>query len=56
MEIARIPETTITAVAVAGLSQRRNPGGSGCGATTKTETTLIIQPQQRNIWLWASVF
>lgn len=57
MEIAKIPETTITAVAVAGASSAPQPQTiPAVEQPQKTETTLVIQPQQQNIWLWISVF
>jgi len=58
MEIAKIPETTITAIEAAGVQ----PDIAVPVAPTpvqqpqKIETTPIAQPQQQNIWLWVSVF
>jgi len=58
MEIAKIPETTITAIEAAGVQ----PDIAAPVAPTpvqqpqKIEATPIAQPQQQNVWLWVSVF
>ena len=57
MEIARIPETTITAAAVAGTqSAPQTPAVPAVEQPQKIEATPIIQTQSNNIWLWVSVF
>lgn len=56
MEIARIPETTLTAVAVAGAQPVPTPAVASA-APQKIETGPVIKsPQQPNIWLWVSIF
>ena len=60
MEVAKIPETTITAIEAAGTL----PDISSPVATMTVQqpqkaeavTPIAIQPEQQNIWLWVSVF
>ena len=57
MEVARIPETTITAVAVAGTQSAPVAPELTPATPEKIETGSVIKgPQQINIWLWVSVF
>ncbi|MFZ2403778.1 MAG: BatD family protein, partial [Methylobacter sp.] len=57
MEVAKIPETTITAVEAAGIQPDiAAPVAPAVQQPQKIETTPIAQPQQQNIWLWVSVF
>ena len=57
MEVARIPETTITAVAVAGSQPATVAPELTPAAPEKIETGLVIKgSQQINVWLWVSVF
>ena len=55
MEIARIPETTITAAAVAGTQPApQTPAVEQ--ALQKIEITPVMQTPSNNLWLWVSVF
>ena len=57
MEIASIPETTLTAGAVAGTQQAAIAPEVSPITPQKIETSSVIKgPQQTNIWLWVSVF
>lgn len=61
MEIAKIPETTITALEAAGapLPEPVAPVASAAEpAPQKAEQSapVITQPQQQNIWFWAALF
>ena len=57
MEIARIPETTLTAVAAAGTQPAAIAPALTSVTPQKIETAPVIKPQQQtNIWLWISVF
>ena len=59
MEIARIPETTITALEAAGsLPEPVAPVAPVVQQAQKAEqiAPIIDQPQQQNIWLWISAF
>jgi len=58
MEVAKIPETTITALEAAGtLPDMTAPVAPlPVQQPQKIETTPIAQPQQQNVWLWISVF
>ena len=59
MEIAKIPETTITALEAEGIQPDiAAPAAPPVQQPQKTEaaTPITIQPQQQNIWLWVSVF
>ena len=57
MEVARIPETTITAIAVAGTQSAPVAPELTPATPEKIETGSVIKgPQQINIWLWVSVF
>ena len=57
MEIARIPETTLTAVAAAGTHPAAIVPPITSATPQKIETGPVIKsPQQFNIWLWVSVF
>jgi len=57
MEVARIPETTITAVAVAGTQSAPVAPELTPATPGKIETGPVIKgPRQINIWLWVSVF
>jgi len=55
MELAKIPETTLSTVAVASQSEVINPIITP-EAPKKTETSLVIEsPKKTNIWLWVSL-
>ena len=57
MEIAKIPETTLTAVAVAGNQPAVIAPPVSSTTPEKIETAPVIKSQQQtNIWLWISVF
>ncbi|MDD5632335.1 MAG: BatD family protein [Methylococcales bacterium] len=57
MEVARIPETTITALAAAGTQSAPVAPVVTPATPEKIETGPVIKgPQQINIWLWVSVF
>ncbi len=57
MEIARIPETTLTAVAVAGTQPAPITPTISPVTPQKIETGPVIKTQQQtNTWLWISVF
>ena len=57
MEIARIPETTLTAVAIAGAQQTPVTTAVTPVAPPKIEAVPVTESQQQtNIWLWVSVF
>ena len=57
MEIAKIPETTLTAVAVAGTQPAVIAPPVTSTTPQKIETAPVIKSrQQTNIWLWISVF
>ncbi|OYV21297.1 MAG: hypothetical protein CG438_431 [Methylococcaceae bacterium NSP1-1] len=57
MEIAKIPETTLTAVAVAGTQPAVIAPPVSSTTPQKIETAPVIKSrQQTNIWLWISVF
>lgn len=60
MEIAKIPETTITALEAAGIlpdvAVPVAPATAQQQQKVEQATPIINQPQQQNIWLWASVF
>ncbi|MDD5265695.1 MAG: BatD family protein [Methylococcales bacterium] len=57
MEVARIPETTITALAAAGTQSAPVAPEVTPATPEKIETGSVIKgPQQINIWLWVSVF
>ncbi|MCK9395601.1 MAG: BatD family protein [Methylobacter sp.] len=57
MEVAKIPETTITALEAAGTQPVPvEPAAPAVVQPQKIETTPIIQPQQQNVWLWIAVF
>jgi len=57
MEIAKIPETTLTAVAVAGTQPAVIAPPVSSTTPQKIETAPVIKSQQQtNIWLWISVF
>jgi hypothetical protein len=56
MEVAKIPEITITAIEVAGTPSALVTPVASVAQTKKVEITPIIQPQQQNIWLWVAVF
>ncbi|MDD2659706.1 MAG: BatD family protein [Methylococcales bacterium] len=56
MEIARIPETTLTVLAGAGTQPVSAPAATS-STPQKIQTGPVIKnPQQTNIWLWVSVF
>jgi hypothetical protein len=56
MEIARIPETTLTAGTGAGAQPALpTPAVPVAAEAQKSEAARVIQPQQENIWLWVSV-
>lgn len=55
MELAKIPETTLSTVAVASQSEVINPIITP-EAPKNTETSLVIEsPKKTNIWLWVSL-
>jgi hypothetical protein len=60
MEIAKIPETTITALEAAGtlpdMAAPVAPVPAQQPQKTEAAAPIINQPQQQNIWLWVSVF
>ena len=58
MEVAKIPETTITAIEATGTLPDMAAPVAPIQAQQKTEaaTPIAIQPQQQNVWLWVSVF
>jgi len=60
MEVARIPETTITALDAAGtmpdMAVPVAPVPVQQPQKTEQTTPIINQPQQQNTWLWVSVF
>ncbi|MGZ5600721.1 MAG: BatD family protein [Methylobacter sp.] len=59
MEIARIPETHITALEAAGaaLPEPVTPAVQAPAVQAqKIEITPLTQPQQQNTWLWVSIF
>ncbi|WP_340120972.1 BatD family protein [Methylobacter svalbardensis] len=60
MEIAKIPETTITALEAAGILPDMAvpvaPATAQLQQKVEQATPIINQPQQQNIWLWVSVF
>ncbi|MDD5580386.1 MAG: BatD family protein [Methylobacter sp.] len=56
IEIAGIPETTITAVSVAGSQTAAKPPAIATLKPQKIESTPVVQPQKGNWWIWASVF
>jgi len=57
MEIAKIPETTLTAVAVAGTQPAAIAPAVTPVTPQKIDTSPVIQSQpQTHIWLWASAF
>jgi len=59
MEVAKIPETTITALEAAGAQPDVSApvAPAAVQQPQKAEAAApIIQPQQQNIWLWVSVF
>lgn len=56
IEIAGIPETTITAVSVAGSQTAVKPPAVTTVKPQKIKSAPVIQPQKSNFWIWASVF
>ncbi|EGW23088.1 BatD family protein [Methylobacter tundripaludum] len=60
MEIAKIPETAITALDAAGTQQAPvtpvAPAEVQQPQKSEQSTPISIPPQQQNIWLWVSVF
>ncbi|MEY3786724.1 MAG: hypothetical protein RLZ75_931 [Pseudomonadota bacterium] len=55
MELAKIPETTLSTVAVASQSEVINPIVTP-EVPKNTETSLVIEsPKKTNIWLWVSL-
>lgn len=60
MEIAKIPETSITALDAAGTQQAPvipvAPAEVQQPQKAEQSTPISIPPQQQNIWLWVSVF
>ncbi len=55
MELAKIPETTLSTVAVASKSEVINPIVTP-EVPKNTETSLVIEsPKKTNIWLWVSL-
>ncbi|MDD5460651.1 MAG: BatD family protein [Methylococcales bacterium] len=55
IEIARIPETAITALAAEAQAVTTAPTVTAV-SPQKTEPTPTVQPQQDNRWLWVSIF
>ncbi|MGR8998854.1 MAG: BatD family protein [Gammaproteobacteria bacterium] len=56
IEVAKIPETKITAIAAAGTQAKANTPAIAAISPPKIESTAKIQPQQNNRWLWVSIF
>ncbi len=61
MEIAKIPETTITALEAAvgtlpDMAASVAPATAQQPQKAEAPTPIASQPQQQNIWLWVSVF
>lgn len=59
MEIAKIPETTITATEAVGTQSAPDTTIAPPAAEQQPQqigTTPIIQPQQQNIWVWIALF
>ena len=57
IEIAKIPETTLTAIAAAGTQPTAIAPPVASATPQKIESGQVIKsPQQSNIWLWVSVF
>jgi hypothetical protein len=56
IEIAGLPETTITAISVAGNQAAVKPPAVTSVKPQKIESNPTIQQQQGNFWLFASVF
>jgi len=60
MEVAKIPETSITVVEAVGATTLPEPvavpEAPPAVPPQKIETTSATQPQQQNIWLWVSIF
>jgi hypothetical protein len=59
MEVARIPETTITAIDAAGGKEQIAPVVSVTPVTEPSQKITeipLIQSQQTNIWLWVAIF
>ena len=57
IEIAKIPETTLTAIAAAGTQPAAIAPPVASATPQKIESGQVIKsPQQSNIWLWVSVF
>jgi hypothetical protein len=61
MEIAKIPETTITALEAAGtplpdLAAPVVPAKEPTPQKAEQSTPIITQPQQQNIWFWVALF
>ncbi len=56
VEVARIPETTITAIGGAETQATATTPAVTVVSPRKIEATPAIQPQQNNKWLWVSIF
>ncbi|MDP1664009.1 MAG: BatD family protein [Methylobacter sp.] len=57
MEIAKIPETTITALEAIGTQQAPvTPVAPVVAQPQKIEVVPLTQPQQQNTWFWAALF
>ena len=60
MEIAKIPETTITALEAVGTQPAPvalvAPAAPATVEAQKVEVAPVAQPQQQNTWLWLSAF
>ena len=57
VEIAKIPETSLTALEVEGAQQAPQiPAAPPAAQAAKIQTKPLVQTQQSNIWLWVSVF
>jgi hypothetical protein len=57
MEIAKIPEISLTALEVEGAQQAPQiPAAPPTAQAAKIHTKPLVQTQQSNIWLWVSMF
>ena len=56
LEVARIPETTITAIGGAETQTAATTPAVTAKTPQKIEVKPAIQPQQNNRWLWVSIF
>jgi len=58
MEIARIPERSISAIAVAGAVEKHIPGTVATTplAIEQTESAAIVNQQYNSLWFWLTLF